>query len=853
MRDTLSAMKKFALASALSLAIAALGSSPAFGQSAGAATVAFSPAILKDGAALSRFLEQTPAAADRMPLYRALPKAGLLPSQPLETALRALRDDLRRLGPAQVDELAQPYADAIAKRYRWALDPGYNYVDLLASLAGAFLSVGGDKARNAAAAMAESLSDEAAVPIDPAAAVRLLDCLERKALVPGFSTARALLVGALAWPSRGLSEDEAFAYRALARRLARSSGDRALVSDAFRRLFLDPYTRDCYDEDGDETLVRRDGPVSLNARFLSRGLGGDISAEDCWVILPAAARIVMTPGDPSFARSDYRDEGDRAALKGAAVELERVAASSDRRVAWAARYLGKLGGLELAVAGAPSLEAVAAEKDDEAAFWEFRFLAEAEPAAVAGAKPAALLALAAGDRPTLSAAVLAAGAAAATSWGAADREALVALAARHAASGKEGLVLAGIHVLRALERRDKINVILALSGSPLFWVRRAAASSMAFFAGPECVPALVSLLGDARQDIRIAAAETLGAIKDARAADRLASILSQKDESPAMRVACARALGRIGDRRLVEIGYGILALPPDGSGVMTALRIQAANALGQAREERAIDALAGNVDPTRRNALNAACLEALGRVGSERAAARVAELVAKAGANWAVDPAGASKGQLERGLVDRFQNLEYALWAASKWRSEAMLTAARELWKPPDGKAPAYLLRSWLAAYYLALHDGLADGKSIEYLREHAGSAVSSPLYDLVPESCATYPDGSLAMALLGRLPEAGYSGGLWALSALCRRPRLDYLPSLPAVLAQDDDEDWRYWSLHLAAAVLALYPKGGAATAAQAEGAAALKDALGKIDPASLRRNARAYYDEILGMDAMR
>jgi hypothetical protein len=102
--------------------------------------------------------------------------------------------------------------------------------------------------------------------------------------------------------------------------------------------------------------------------------------------------------------------------------------------------------------------------------------------------------------------------------------------------------------------------------------------------GPEAAPHLLALLDDEDPAVRIAAISGLGRLRERRAVELLVGFLGGSDE--ALRVASARALGRIGDPRATGPLVALLSVRE------VAVRGAAAQALGRLGDAGAVEPLA---------------------------------------------------------------------------------------------------------------------------------------------------------------------------------------------------------------------------------------------------------------------
>ena len=140
--------------------------------------------------------------------------------------------------------------------------------------------------------------------------------------------------------------------------------------------------------------------------------------------------------------------------------------------------------------------------------------------------------------------------------------------------------------------------------------------------------ALLAVLTDADQRMRVRAAHSLGQIGDPAAFEALADALKRTD--PAAYApdgwAYARALGRIGGRRAVPVLLGVLR-----SGARGDLLQSIARELGRMRDPGAAADLLAHLDPQEPGAAeNWAIIEALGQLRHAPAIPVLAEMLPRA-------------------------------------------------------------------------------------------------------------------------------------------------------------------------------------------------------------------------------
>lgn len=171
-----------------------------------------------------------------------------------------------------------------------------------------------------------------------------------------------------------------------------------------------------------------------------------------------------------------------------------------------------------------------------------------------------------------------------------------------------------VHVLGAIHKKPGVDTMLAELKHPSYVVRRRVAESLGGFKERRAVDPLIAILEntDEMKSIRAAAANSLGALKDERAAVSLLAALA--DENAAVRLKAAAALGNLKDSKAVAKLIEMLENPLEPDNV----RAAAAAALGNIGDKtaesvliRALDIRVGNIS---KNAI-----VALGKLESERA------------------------------------------------------------------------------------------------------------------------------------------------------------------------------------------------------------------------------------------
>lgn len=126
------------------------------------------------------------------------------------------------------------------------------------------------------------------------------------------------------------------------------------------------------------------------------------------------------------------------------------------------------------------------------------------------------------------------------------------------------------------------------------------------------VPALVLLLGDADEWVRMAAARALGEIRDERAGEGLIALLS--DSQGQVRKLAAWALGEMKEKRAVGSLCSLLQ-----SDLQSDVRVTTAWALGEMQDRRAVEALCDALVSDAQSEVRATTAWALGEIQSRKA------------------------------------------------------------------------------------------------------------------------------------------------------------------------------------------------------------------------------------------
>lgn len=145
--------------------------------------------------------------------------------------------------------------------------------------------------------------------------------------------------------------------------------------------------------------------------------------------------------------------------------------------------------------------------------------------------------------------------------------------------------------------------------------RLAEISTIEKASGTARAAALKPLLSDKSPEVRGEAAEALGRTKDPAAFAELSAALKSEDDHT--RWGAAQGLADLGDKKAVQPLIAALGHPERNT------RWKAARALGVLKDDRAVDALAGAARSDKNKNVRLAAIEALGRIGGDKAAAAV--------------------------------------------------------------------------------------------------------------------------------------------------------------------------------------------------------------------------------------
>ncbi|MEW6354999.1 MAG: HEAT repeat domain-containing protein [Planctomycetota bacterium] len=202
-------------------------------------------------------------------------------------------------------------------------------------------------------------------------------------------------------------------------------------------------------------------------------------------------------------------------------------------------------------------------------------------------------------------------------------------AIRKALREKQGTGLAMAAVLAGkMKDQGSIPRLIELLSDSNARVRRCAATALGKLRAATAAGALAKCLGDSEADVRCDAAMALGLLGEAGrpGAPQMIQMLSARETPPAVRRACARALGEVGDESVADAL--VKAINPNDVDLVKA----AATALGKIKSKRAVDPLCSfltrgipdaeskrydpeNTPPT----IRVAIIEALAKIGDRKA------------------------------------------------------------------------------------------------------------------------------------------------------------------------------------------------------------------------------------------
>lgn len=176
-----------------------------------------------------------------------------------------------------------------------------------------------------------------------------------------------------------------------------------------------------------------------------------------------------------------------------------------------------------------------------------------------------------------------------------------------------------IGALNSLGSREMPARIIPLLSDPDPNVRESAVKIAGYFGYPECAELLLDRCHDQDERVRRAAIEHLPFLQDERVVDTLAHSLQH--ETPRVRASAASAIAHMESPRVES--FLISALNDEDSWV----RYFAARALGTRKFAESVDMLERVVQTDSSTHVRIAALEALGKIGGERAATIAATFV----------------------------------------------------------------------------------------------------------------------------------------------------------------------------------------------------------------------------------
>jgi len=147
----------------------------------------------------------------------------------------------------------------------------------------------------------------------------------------------------------------------------------------------------------------------------------------------------------------------------------------------------------------------------------------------------------------------------------------------------------------------------------LYTIRLTAIVALGNLRDPSSTPTLIEALTDPSPAVRVAAANALGAIGDRQATQALLPLLRDRHNEQA-RTAAINALGKLQDASAVD---DLLEIANDESDVW-AVRKASVEALGEIRDTRAVDCLVNTLSDQYATVREASAL-ALGKIGSNEA------------------------------------------------------------------------------------------------------------------------------------------------------------------------------------------------------------------------------------------
>lgn len=351
------------------------------------------------------------------------------------------------------------------------------------------------------------------------------------------------------------------------------------------------------------------------------------------------------------------------------------------------------------------------------------------------------------------------------------------------------LILPVLHTLILVGQAEYLQEIIVLSTHQVPEVRSLAYQGLIRFADTSLFRYFLAGLQDSSNDVRYLSIQGLGAIRDVRGIEPLAAILNNTAEMMYLRRACAIALGKIGDRRIASILTNVLLLPQDGRGYDASIRIEAARALGQLREQSAVEALLANINPVEDSQLNYECLVALGKINSQTGFKKLLPLVEKGLPAWTM-------------TKDTYSSLYAALGALFLHQSLEADSLYRQVFNTYGTVSHQFDPCGYVAAWHLLR--GAADKNAPEaqpfrvYMDTHRASFFSNELriYYFCQILEGKWEEENLAF-LSSHVSEYDTTIKTWVLSSMVAQPSLSFITAVEQVAA-DSNESVRAWASSL-------------------------------------------------------
>ena len=333
-----------------------------------------------------------------------------------------------------------------------------------------------------------------------------------------------------------------------------------------------------------------------------------------------------------------------------------------------------------------------------------------------------------------------------------------------------------------LGKAKYITNIFMFTSSSNFSMRESAYRLLLNSADSSMVAYFLKSLTDPFDSIRALGIQGLGAVKDSRGIEPLARILNDPSESEYLRAEAAKALGKIGDRRVAEIFKNVLLLPNGKGGDDNGIRIMAARSLGAMYEKTAVIALISNIDPTIENDLNYYCMESLGKLEDPSGFKLLIPLAMK---GWKVWLTG----------TEYNDNLYAASWALFMYAAPEAETLFNGIWeKTKTSQTDA----GYMAAYYLLRNSTDASesitGEYSAYIEKNRSAFFNSEtrVYEFARLLKGRWDQETL-LYLSTRLGEYSSAVQTWVLSSMELQSNPDYIPALDA-LKDSPDPSVRNW-----------------------------------------------------------